>query len=315
MIYKAVKITTTPEAEEAVVNLFETVGAKGTMSEGAENLSAIKDDKTINYVDEKILEMPADQVQITGFFPKDDRFDAALEKLKKGVAALPGYGLDPGEAHFDVTEMAEEDWANSWKQFYKPTKIGEKIVIKPTWEPYTPADGEMVVQMDPGMAFGTGTHETTQLCVLSLEERLSKGDRVYDVGCGSGILAIVAGKLGAGQVTGVDFDPVAVDAAKENVALNDLTDIIDIREGDLLDVVPRDEPADLIVSNILAEVIIRLVDSIRLYLKDDGIFIASGIIHEHLQEVKDALVAKGFDILETKTMGEWDAVISRKRAD
>lgn len=315
MIYQAVKITTTPEAEDAVVNLFETAGAKGTMVEGAENLSAIKDDKTINYVDEALLAMPSDEVMITGFFPKDGRFDAALAKLKDGVAALRSFGLDPGRARFDVWEIAEEDWANSWKQYYKPTKIGARVVVKPTWEAYTPAPGETMIEMDPGMAFGTGTHETTRLCVRALEEQIAGGERVYDIGCGSGILSIAAAKLGAGDVIGVDFDPVAVDAAKQNVALNHLSDQIKIDEGDLLDVVPRENPADIIVANILAEVVIRLIDSVRLYLKDGGVFIASGIIHEHLQEVIDALKVKQFDNIDVKTMGEWDAVIARKRPE
>lgn len=314
MNWKEVRVTTSQEAEEAVVNLFYEAGAKGTAVESAANLSAIRSDKTVNYVEDRILAMDPNMSYVAGYFPDDENFEAQLQQIKQGLSRLPEWGLDPGARTITVREMAEEDWANSWKQFYKPTKIGDKIVIKPTWEPYTAQGGEMIVNMDPGMAFGTGTHETTQLCVLALEKYLQPNDLVYDVGCGSGILSIVAGKLGAKKVVGVDFDPVAVDAARSNAALNDLSKAVCIKEGDLLEVIPQDHLADLVVSNILAEVIICLVDSIRLYLKDEGIFIASGIIHEHLDEVKDALKAKAFDIVATEAMGEWDAVIARKRA-
>ena len=314
MNWKEVRVTASQEAEEAVVNLFYEAGAKGTAIESAANLSAIRDNKTVNYVDDRILAMDPETSCVTGYLPDDENFETQLRQIKQGLSHLLEWGLDPGARTVTVREMAEEDWANSWKQFYKPTKIGDKIVIKPTWEPYTAQAGEMIVNMDPGMAFGTGTHETTQLCVLALEKYLHPDDLVYDVGCGSGILSIVAGKLGAQKVVGVDFDPVAVDAARSNVALNDLSEQVGIEEGDLLEVISQDHQADLVVSNILAEVIIRLADSIRLYLKDDGIFIASGIIHEHLNEVKNALKIRAFDIVATDAMGEWDAVVARKLA-
>ena len=165
------------------------------------------------------------------------------------------------------------------------------------------------------MAFGTGTHETTQLCTRALDKYVKDSDCVYDVGCGSGILSIIAAKLGAAKVIGVDVDPVAVDAAVADVQLNDLQDKVEIKEGDLLDVIPKDQQADLIVSNILAEVIIRLIDSIRMYLKEDGLFISSGIIEKYVDDVKNSLIAHGFEILEVDNQGEWYAVIAKKQGE
>jgi ribosomal protein L11 methyltransferase len=204
--------------------------------------------------------------------------------------------------------MKEEDWANNWKQYYKPTKIGDKIVIKPIWEEYEASENDLLVELDPGMAFGTGTHETTRMCAQALERYVKEDSVVFDVGTGSGILAIIAGKLGAKHVVGVDLDPVAVDSAKENLKFNDVNNI-EILHGNLLDVVKG--KADLVVANIIAEIICILTPDVKKALDKDGIFITSGIIHDRREMVINNLEENGFEILEVNKDGEWNCIVAR----
>lgn len=313
MTWLEVQITTTPEAEEAVVELFYGSGAKGVVIESADNLALIEKDPTVNYIDESILNMDPDISVIRGYFPQNDAFDEAMHQLISGIKRLPACGLNPGGCELSINQMKEEDWANSWKQFYKPTKVGKTVVVKPTWEDYTPGDDEIIVNMDPGMAFGTGTHETTRLCVMALEKYVRAKDRVIDVGCGLGILSIVAAELGAESVVGVDFDPVAVDAARANVSLNAMDDAVDIRLGDLLATVPPENQADIIVANIFAEVVVKLVDQIGPYLKPEGMFIASGIIEDRLEMVLAKLRDTGYEVQNIEKLGEWLAVSAKRK--
>lgn len=314
MIWLEVQITTTLEAEEAIVNLFYEVGAKGVVIESGENLMMIQEDPTINYIDESILNMDPDVSVIRGYFNEKLDCDECIHQLLTGIKKLPACGLNPGECELSITEVEEDDWANSWKKYYKPTRVGKSIIIKPTWEDYTPEADEIVVNMDPGMAFGTGTHETTQLCVTKLEEYIRPDDMVLDIGCGTGILSIIAGELGCRHVIGVDFDPVAVKVARENIALNNMEDKIEIREGNLLDVIAEDEKAEIIVANILAEAIIELARMIKPYLKEDGVFISSGIINDRLEAVLKTLNDEGFEVLNIEQMGEWNSVAARIKA-
>ncbi|MEG0509496.1 MAG: 50S ribosomal protein L11 methyltransferase [Eubacterium sp.] len=310
MTWIEVQITTTLEAEEAVINLFYEVGAKGVAIESTDNLVVVKEDPTVNYIDESLLNIDPDTSIVRGYFSNELDCDECIHQLLTGIKKLPGYGLNPGECELAITEMEEDDWANSWKKYYKPTKIGKSIVIKPTWEPYTSEDDEIVVNMDPGMAFGTGTHETTQLCVSKLEDNINPGDLVLDIGCGTGILSIIAAELGCEKVIGVDFDPVAVKVARENINLNGMTPKIEIREGNLLDVIGVDEKADVIVANILAEAIIELSQIIKPYLKRGGVFISSGIIHDRLEAVIEALTKADFIVTKIEQMGEWHSVVA-----
>lgn len=315
MNWKAIEIIVKREAEDAVTNILYESGLKGTAIESVENLIAVQDDPTINYFDQKILDFDPKISKITGYLPDDDDFDRKLDRIKSGIDQIPQFGLDPGEYQINTSSVKEEDWATAWQAFYKPTKIGDRVVIVPIWEDYKPSDQEVIVKMDPGMAFGTGTHETTQLCTRALDKYIKDSECVYDIGCGSGILSIIAAKLGAAKVVGVDVDPVAVDAALADVKLNDLQNKVEIKEGDLLDVIPKGQQADLVVSNILAEVIIRLIESIRMYLKEDGLFISSGIIEKYVDDVKDSLIAHGFEILEVDNQGEWYAVVAKKKGE
>lgn len=311
MIWSEVEVKTTLEAEEAVTELFYGSGAQGVVVESPENLLLIQDDPTINYIDEEILNMDPNQVIIRGYFSEELNLHEQLAQLKKGIENLPACGLDPGNIEISITEVEEEDWANSWKQYYKPTRVGGHIIIKPTWEDYEKQPGEVIVNMDPGMAFGTGTHETTQLCVSAMENHVKKGDSVIDIGCGTGILSIVAALLGADSVIGVDLDPVAVKVAKDNLVLNQVEDIIEIREGDLVDVLNADEQADVVVANILAEAIVILTEKVKPFLKSGGVFISSGIIHDRLEMVLSTLKDNHFIVEKIDSLGEWNAVTAR----
>ncbi|MGL4606320.1 MAG: 50S ribosomal protein L11 methyltransferase [Eubacteriaceae bacterium] len=310
MLWKEVQITTTLEAEDAVTNAFYAAGAQGVVIQTLQDVLLIQEDPRVNFIDESLLEIDPNASIVRGYFSEAIDTDEAIHNLISGIKALPSFGLDPGECELMVTEIDEDDWANSWKKFYKPTKVGKGLVIKPTWEEYVPNEDEIVINIDPGMAFGTGTHETTQLCAMRLEEYIKPGDVVLDIGCGTGVLSLIAGKLKAKKVVAVDFDTLAVQIAKENAELNALGNLVEIREGNLLDVI--DEVADVIVANILAEAIVELSGIIKPYLKKDGIFISSGIILERLAGVLLALQKEDFKILHVEQMGEWVGVVAQK---
>ena len=232
-----------------------------------------------------------------------------VETIKQKVSALTGFGIDIGEGSVSLGQVNEEDWANEWKKYYKPTKIGEKLVVKPTWEDYEVQDGDLVIELDPGMAFGTGTHETTTMCMRELEKYVTEDSKVFDIGCGSGILAIAAAKLGAKDVIAVDLDEVAVKVAAENVAHNHVQDSVQVLHGNLIDVVS--DKADIVVANIIADIIKILARDVHSCMKEDAVFISSGIIHAKVNEVKESLIENGFEIIEVKTLGEWNAIVAK----
>ena len=218
------------------------------------------------------------------------------------------------DAQINVSGVNEEDWANSWKDYYKPIKIGEKIVIVPAWEKYEESDGEIIVRMDPGMAFGTGTHETTRLVMQLLEDYTKEGCRLLDVGCGSGILAICAAKLGAGFCRAYDIDPVAVKVAQDNVQINKVDDRIECDQSDLLaNVSVEGGKYDIICANIVADIIIRMSGEVASFMKDDGVLLASGIISSRGDDVVKALEAGGLKVIDSHTDNDWCAFAFAKK--
>ncbi len=258
-------------------------------------------------IDESILKADKTIAAVSVFLPADRPFTDAMAFIRERLAA------DGIEAKYDVIGVNEEDWANSWKAYYKPLHIGKKMVIVPKWEEYDPKEGEIIVTMDPGMAFGTGTHETTRLVIELLEECVRPGMRVADVGCGSGILAICAAKLGAGVCRAYDIDPVAVRVARENIADSGETsvtcDVSDLLRGVDL----SDGPYDLICANIVADIIIRMAPDVGRYMKDDAILLASGIITERAQEVISALEACDLVIDRRLEDNGWCALVVKKK--
>lgn len=211
----------------------------------------------------------------------------------------------------DFYDYEEEDYQNSWKKYFYPQKISNRFVVKPTWREYTPEGDELILELDPGRAFGTGTHPTTSLCIKLMEENIKEGDTVIDVGTGSGILMIAAEKLKASKIVGTDIDPMAVEVAKENLILNKVdTEKAKAYAGDLVTVV-KEEKFDVVVANILADVLLILLKDISRVVKKDGLVIFSGIIEDKLIEMKKEIENVGLTILEVKEDKEWRAILMR----
>ncbi|MFA6940169.1 MAG: 50S ribosomal protein L11 methyltransferase [Clostridiaceae bacterium] len=258
-----------------------------------------------DYADLNILKYKGKKSVVTGYFDASfDEKDITL-KIEDKIRDLEQEGYHIGDYQITNKSIYEEDWANNWKKYYKTTKIGEKIVVVPMWKSYTPKGGEAVIKMDPGMAFGTGTHETTRMCVKALERHVKNNSEVFDIGTGSGILSIAASKLGAKKVTAVDLDKVAVDAARDNVSFNNINNV-EVLNGNLMDLVKG--KADIVVANIIADIIMLLAKDVKSYLKDDGVFISSGIIKDRKDDVIEKLKIEGYNIINVSEEGEWVAV-------
>ena len=304
-----VRVITKSEALEPISGIFYSLDCKGVAIEDPEDiLGREQGPLTWDFADINVLEHKGKVAVVKAYFAEEDNIEDVLEYVNERLTELKEMGLDLGEAKVEHEKMHEEDWANTWKQYYKPTKVGEKIVVKPIWEEYEAKDGELVVDLDPGMAFGTGTHETTRMCIQSLEKYVKEDSTVFDVGCGSGILAIAAAKLGAKLAVGVDLDPVAVESSIENVGYNKLKNI-EILHGNLVEVI--DGKADIVVANILAEIICILTDDVKRLLKDAGVFITSGIIHDRVDMVCEKLEATGFEVMEKNRDGEWNCIVAK----
>lgn len=301
-----IKVITTSEALEPVSGIFYSMDCKGVAIEDPEDiLNREQGPLTWDFADINILEYGGKAASIKAYFSEDDNPSTIVNYIEEKLKIIKESGINIGEGKVLYAIVKEEDWANNWKKYYKPTKIGKHIVVKPIWENYSNKDNELVIELDPGMAFGTGTHETTRMCVEALEKNVEANSVIYDIGTGSGILAIAAAKLGAKEVLGVDLDPVAVDSAVQNVQHNKLNNI-KIIEGNLVEVV--EGKADIVVANIIAEIICILIDDVKKVLKTGGLFISSGIIHERREMVIDKLENSGFQVLEVNKDGEWNCI-------
>lgn len=304
-----VREITKSEALEPVSGIFYSLDCKGVAIEDPEDiLGREQGPLTWDFADINVLEHKGKVAVVKAYFAEEDNIEEILGYVNEKLVELKEMGIDLGEAKVEHEKMYEEDWANTWKQYYKPSKVGEKIVVKPIWEEYEEKEGELVVNLDPGMAFGTGTHETTRMCIQALEKYVKEESTVFDVGCGSGILAIAAAKLGAKLAVGVDLDPVAVESSIENVGYNNLNNI-EILHGNLVEVI--DGKADIVVANILAEIICILTDDVKRVMKDGGVFITSGIIHDRVDMVCEKLEATGFEVIEKNRDGEWNCIVAK----
>ena len=256
-------------------------------------------------IDESILNADKTIASVSVYLAGKGHADTVAE-LRARFSEL---GID---ASIEINGVNEEDWANSWKEYYKPLKIGNRIVIVPAWEKYNATEDELVVKMDPGMAFGTGNHETTRLVIELLEKHVKGGERVLDVGTGSGILAICAARLGAGLCRAYDIDPVAVKVARENIkdsGLENITcDVSDLLRG----VDKKDGGYDIICANIVADIIIRMIPDISAYMNEGAVILASGIIVERSEDVISAFEAHGFYIAEKSVDNGWCALAVKK---
>lgn len=309
MKWAEISIQTTHEAAEMVANIFHDLGSSGVVIEDPELVNSYLRSGRWDYSDIP-EEVNTEIVVVKGYLPADEHLDAKLGQFEEEIQQLVSYGIDKGSGITECREVMEEDWASSWKAFFHPIKVGERIVIKPSWEEYIKADEDLVIELDPGMAFGTGTHHTTAMCCRILEDVIEPGHVVFDVGTGSGILAIAAAKLGASRVKAVDLDTVAVRVAKENIEINKVEHLVEAAHGDLL--TGFNGQADVVIANIIADVIIILLADIPARLKDNGVFIASGIISERLSDVTAAMLAQNLIVDKVVEEGGWVAMVARK---
>lgn len=282
------------EAGEAIVEVFNPLGEGGAVIETLYH----QDDTP--YAGEPV-------VRIKTYLPADGEGVQRRRQIEEALWHLSQLYPIPEP---QIRQLTEEDWAEAWKRGYSAQHIGQRLVVAPSWESYMAQDEEIVVRLDPGMAFGTGLHPTTRLCLLALEAWIEVGDQVLDVGIGSGILAIVAAQLGAARVIGVDVDPTAVEVARENIQLNGVADRVQVEEGALetLDLPPHS--MDRVVVNILADVIITLVPALARYLAHDGILIASGIVEEYVDTVVETFASAGLRTVDRRQDKDWVALIA-----
>lgn len=310
MDWSEVEIHTINEAVEPVANVLTEHGASGVSIEDVADFFKEREDRFGEIYELAREDYPEDGVIIKAYFLKISEFIQQIPALEKAVQHLATFDIPLGDLKFQVNDVSDEEWATAWKKYYHPVQVTEQITIVPSWESYTPSQHEIIIELDPGLAFGTGTHPTTQLCIRELATQLKGGETILDVGTGSGVLSIVSAKLGAETVLATDLDEVAVRAAAENIALNNTENVVTVRQNDLLKGI--EEEADVIVANILAEVIVLFPEDVRRLLKPNGLFIASGIIKDKEDFVKEALVKAGLEIIATKQQGDWIAIISKQ---
>jgi len=307
-------VQTSNEAVEAVTNILETAGSKGVKIEDAEDykkLRAGRFGEILNLADIPHIKSGA---SVTGYYPESIKVDDLLPQIKHQVDQLISFGLDPAPANVLQKPLEETEWQTAWKKYYHPVRITRYLTVVPDWETYKKtADEEKILKLDPGMAFGTGTHPTTQLCLQALEMYLRGGEELIDVGTGSGVLSIAASKMGAGKIRAFDLDQVAVDSAVENLKLNPDVKNIEIKPNDLLEGIQVQ--ADVVVANILAEIIEPLVPQAKKCLKPGGLFITSGIIKDKLNLILDDLQKDNFEIIEVLQMKDWRAIVAKKPAE
>lgn len=310
--WSEIKIHTTQEAIEPVSNILHEAGASGVVIEDPDDLF-IKEGVTLygSIYELDPNDYPEEGVYIKAYLPMNSFLGETVEGIKQAINNLIKYDIDIGKNAVTITEVNEEEWSTAWKKYYKSVKITDKITIIPTWEEYEKtSDDEMIIELDPGMAFGTGTHPTTVLSIRALEQYVKQGDVVIDVGSGSGVLSITAAILGAKKVYAYDLDEIAVKSTRINVKLNHVQDRVDVKQNDLLKGV--EHQADIIVSNILAEIILQFVEDAYKRLHSGGYFITSGIIKGKKDEVKDELTRVGFKIVDTKEMEDWYLFVAQK---
>lgn len=318
MNWTEITINTTPQAAEAVCGILYELGVGGVSIEDPTLLNE-QNRTTVSWdvLDQEVIDRYSiDKAIIKAYFSDLENMEDIIIRIKEGLSVVSEY-FDIGEGGVSLRVVNEEDWANNWKKYYKPLEIGKRIIVKPLWEDL-PSDNkrDIIIELDPGMAFGTGTHETTQLCLIQLEKLIKKDMDILDIGCGSGILSIGAVLLGAKSTLAVDIDENAVKAAIENASNNGLyTDKITVLSGNILeDGAAKDQIAskkyDIIVANIIADVIVVLCNDIKKYLKPGGIFICSGIIDHRVTDVENALAQNGFTVKDELSANDWSVIVA-----
>lgn len=307
-------IHTTNEALEPVTNILNELGANGVVIEDPADLTREKRDVFGEIYELDETKYPKEGIVIKSYFLENDIWPETLETIRLRINELKQYKINLGKNNLTTQIVKEEDWENEWKKYFKPMKVTERITIVPIWEDYKKTTAEeIIITIDPGMAFGTGTHPTTILSLQALEKVITPNDLVIDVGVGSGILSIASILLGAKHVYGYDLDEVAVRSSEQNREFNQLEKEITIKQNDLLKNVEK--KVNIIVSNILADILLRLVDDAWNNLQDDGYFITSGIIEAKQQLIIDKLLDTGFNVVQVNQFENWVSIIAQKKKE
>lgn len=304
--WQELTITVSREAEEAVSNILIDLGSQGVaIDDSADYLGKAGPFGEVLPQVEQL-----NTVGITAYYPETANLEMIRQEVKERLAQLRDFGLEIGKTQLTTQQLAEEDWADNWKKYFELARITHDLTIVPSWTDYEAGPSEKVIKLDPGMAFGTGTHPTTKMSLFALEQVLRGGETVLDVGTGSGVLSIASSLLGAKDLYAYDLDDVAVRVAQENIALNAGTENIHVAAGDLLKGV--DIEADVIVANILADILVNLTDDAYRLLKDEGYLIMSGIISEKWNLVRESAETAGFFLETHMIQGEWNACVFKK---
>ena len=306
-------VHTTTEASDQVSGILMDAGASGTMIEDRADIpDPDKPHGIWEIIDPALLDNMPEDVCVHAWYEETPALPSLLDSIRSRLAEFAAGHPAPGSLLLDTRTVDDRSWTDVWKKYFKPFYAGEHLVVKPTWEPFDPKPDDLVIEIDPGMAFGSGTHETTGMCLALLEEMISGGEEIIDVGTGSGILAIGAALLGASRVLAIDIDPDAVKVAAENVKKNGVDSIVSVQQGDLLQRVS--DVCDICVANIISDVIISFAAPLKSHIRPGGLFICSGIVSVRADEVAGALTDAGYEILRKVTRGEWTAFISRRNS-
>lgn len=303
-------IETTSEATEAIGGVLVSLGINGWATVDSKDLQdfATAQKGLWDYIDEALIKSYTDSVFIKVYLPDNQQGNETVIALKSALNQLKAAEkeINLGSLALKMNNVNEADWANNWKKYFKPIEIGKKLTIRPEWEEYNNKAGRTVLTIDPGSAFGTGSHATTKLCLEFLDELVKPGDEVLDVGTGSGILAVAAVLLGAEKAIGVDIDENSVNVAQQTAKLNNAEGKTAFYQRDLVTGVTGQY--DIITANIVADIILRLAPSVPGLLKSSGVFISSGIIDDRLADVKQGLIDAGFKVLQVKEQDGWAAI-------